>query len=62
VEQPSSFELRGKRDAGHNGLVGSAIARRLSSEGCEIPWPLGGLDTIWAAAGTIQRRGNVWLV
>jgi heptosyltransferase-3 len=26
------------------------------------PWPLGGLDKIWAASGTIQRRGNVWLV
>jgi GDP-L-fucose synthase len=38
VAQPSSFELRGKRVyvAGHNGLVGSAIVRRLSSEGCEI--------------------------
>ena len=26
------------------------------------PWPVGGLDTIWAATGTIQRHGNVWLV
>jgi heptosyltransferase-3 len=26
------------------------------------PWPAGGLDAIWAAAGAIQRRGNVWLV
>ena len=26
------------------------------------PWPIGGLDRPWAAAGTIQRRGNVWLV
>lgn len=26
------------------------------------PWPLGGLDQPWQAAGTIQRRGNVWLV
>ena len=26
------------------------------------PWPQGGLDPPWAAAGTIQRRGNVWLV
>jgi heptosyltransferase III len=26
------------------------------------PWPVGGLDRPWAAAGTIQRRGNVWLV
>lgn len=32
------FPLRGKRVwvAGHNGMVGSAIVRRLSSEGCEI--------------------------
>jgi heptosyltransferase-3 len=26
------------------------------------PWPVGGLGEPWAAAGTIQRRGNVWLV
>jgi heptosyltransferase-3 len=26
------------------------------------PWPIGGLDRTWQAAGTIQRRGNVWLV
>jgi len=26
------------------------------------PWPVGGLDQIWAATGAIQRRGNVWLV
>jgi heptosyltransferase-3 len=26
------------------------------------PWPVGGPDRPWAAAGTIQRRGNVWLV
>ncbi len=26
------------------------------------PWPSGGLDTMWAATGTIQRRDNVWLV
>jgi heptosyltransferase-3 len=26
------------------------------------PWPAGGPDRPWAAAGTIQRRGNVWLV
>jgi heptosyltransferase-3 len=26
------------------------------------PWPAGGLDTVWAASGTVQRRGNVWLV
>ncbi len=26
------------------------------------PWPRNGLDRPWAAAGTIQHRGNVWLV
>jgi heptosyltransferase III len=26
------------------------------------PWPARGLDAPWAASGTIQRRGNVWLV
>jgi len=26
------------------------------------PWPVGGMDEIWAATGAIQRRGNVWLV
>jgi lipopolysaccharide heptosyltransferase III len=26
------------------------------------PWPAGGLDSIWAAAGTVQHRGNVWLL
>jgi heptosyltransferase-3 len=26
------------------------------------PWPAGGLDPVWDAAGTIQARGNVWLV
>jgi heptosyltransferase-3 len=26
------------------------------------PWPVGGLAAIWAATGTIQNRGNVWLV
>ena len=26
------------------------------------PWPAGGLDTAWGAAGAIQQRGNVWLV
>ena len=38
MAQASSYELRGKRVyvAGHNGLVGSAIVRRLSNEGCEI--------------------------
>jgi heptosyltransferase-3 len=26
------------------------------------PWPIGGLDAMWAASDTIQRRNNVWLV
>jgi heptosyltransferase-3 len=26
------------------------------------PWPVGGLERAWAAAGTTQRRGNVWLI
>jgi heptosyltransferase-3 len=26
------------------------------------PWPVGGLERAWTAAGTIQQRGNVWLV
>jgi len=26
------------------------------------PWPVGGLDPNWEAAGALQRRGNVWLV
>ena len=26
------------------------------------PWPVGGLDRPWDATGTIQQRGNVWLV
>jgi len=26
------------------------------------PWPIGGLQQPWARAGTIQRRGNVWVV
>ncbi len=26
------------------------------------PWPIGGLSSPWDAAGSIQRRGNVWLV
>jgi len=35
---PPIFDLRGKRVyvAGHTGLAGSAIARRLASEGCDI--------------------------
>ncbi len=26
------------------------------------PWPIGGLAQAWDPAGTIQRRGNVWVV
>ncbi len=26
------------------------------------PWPNGGLDRPWEASGTIQNRGNVWIV
>jgi heptosyltransferase-3 len=26
------------------------------------PWPVGGLDTPWQASGSIQHRGNVWIV
>ena len=26
------------------------------------PWPMGGLDAPWQASGTIQNRGNVWIV
>jgi len=26
------------------------------------PWPVGGLKSPWARAGTIQQRGNVWVV
>jgi len=26
------------------------------------PWPVGGLDSPWASRGTLQQRGNVWLV
>lgn len=26
------------------------------------PWPVGGLATPWSASGTIQNRGNVWIV
>lgn len=38
VTPPLLFDLRGKRVyvAGHNGMVGSAIMRRLANEGCEI--------------------------
>ncbi|MBI5908608.1 MAG: GDP-L-fucose synthase [Betaproteobacteria bacterium] len=38
MAQPLLFDLRGKRVyvAGHTGMAGSAIARRLAGEGCEI--------------------------
>jgi lipopolysaccharide heptosyltransferase III len=26
------------------------------------PWPVGGLSQPWAASGTMQNRGNVWIV
>ena len=26
------------------------------------PWPIGGLATPWDASGTVQNRGNVWIV
>jgi len=26
------------------------------------PWPVGGLKSAWEASGTIQNRGNVWIV
>jgi heptosyltransferase III len=26
------------------------------------PWPVGGLGQAWDSAGTIQQRGDVWLV
>ena len=26
------------------------------------PWPIGGLPVPWEMSGTIQRRGNVWIV
>lgn len=38
MSQNVPFDLRGKRVyvAGHNGLAGSAIVRRLANEGCEV--------------------------
>lgn len=38
LDSATAFDLRGKRVwvAGHNGMVGSAIVRRLSGEGCTI--------------------------
>ena len=26
------------------------------------PWPIGGLSAPWAVSGTLQNRGNVWIV
>ena len=26
------------------------------------PWPVGGMNTPWQASGTVQNRGNVWIV
>ena len=40
-------------------LLRSMAPRALSLMG---PWPIGGLETPWARAGTIQRHGNVWVV
>ena len=37
-------------------LFGPTDARRWG------PWPAAGLHTPWEASGTIQRRGNVWIV
>ena len=37
-------------------LYGPASPRRIG------PWPVGGLAEPWDRAGTIQRRGNVWVV
>ena len=38
MSRPELFDLRGKQVyvAGHNGMAGSALVRRLSGEGCEI--------------------------
>jgi heptosyltransferase-3 len=37
-------------------LYGPASPHRIG------PWPVGGCEPAWAARGTIQRRGNVWLL
>lgn len=37
-------------------LYGPASPHRIG------PWPVGGLEAMWAPAGTIQHRGNVWVV
>lgn len=47
TDSPSPYDLGGKRVwvAGHRGMVGSAIVRRLESEGCDIMRPdRAGLD------------------
>jgi heptosyltransferase III len=33
-----------------------------TSPGLIGPWPIGGLDRPWEPSGTIQNRGNVWVV
>ena len=33
-----------------------------TSPGLIGPWPIGGLAQVWAPSGTIQHRGNVWVV
>ena len=38
------------------GIYGPASPRGMG------PWPVGGLDEPWAHAGSIQCRGNVWVV
>jgi GDP-L-fucose synthase len=52
------FDFRGKRVyvAGHRGLLGSAIARRLANEGCEIQ--VAGRETLDL---TDQRATEIWL-
>jgi heptosyltransferase-3 len=37
-------------------LYGPASPHRIG------PWPTGGLGDMWAPAGRVQRRGNVWVV
>jgi heptosyltransferase-3 len=37
-------------------LYGPASPHRIG------PWPVGGLKPMWAPRGTIQQRGNVWVV
>ena len=55
---PTKYDLKGKREwiAGHRGMVGSAIARRLASEHCEI-------ITVGRDAIDLRRQDDVnnWL-